>query len=219
MKPGPNPFVLLLAACSIALAGCSSDKDAGHDHDEHDHDLPTEEAGVPGAEPMVFVGNVANSSARVAIVAGEFPDARAYFCGRGDSIGSMTHWFNTLTDETDGGLLSDGYGWNGVLANDVFAGVFTTDEGMHYDFDARRIAKDTIEGLYEATGPCGKIGFIVTRNDSGEFEAQGACSGDDVSDAKQVNPSGPIERGADGTIAVEVDGETFQVSASTLTGS
>jgi hypothetical protein len=218
MKPGPNPFALLLAAFSIALAGCSSDKDAGHD-DEHDHDPPPQEAGVPSDLPMVFVGKVTDTDARVAIVAGVFPDARAYFCGRGDSVGSMTHWFNTLTDETDGGLLSDGYGWNGVLSDDVFVGTFTNDEGMHYPFDARRVAKNTIEGLYEATAPCGTIGFIVTRNESGELEAQGACSGQDVSDAKQVNPSGPIERAADGTIAVEVDGATFQVSASTLSGS
>jgi hypothetical protein len=91
----------------------------------------------------------------------------------------------------------------------------TVPGGATYSFHADPVVKDTIAGLYEAVGPCGKVGLIVSQASAGDAPAgQGACvPASGKADPEQVNPIRPLERGADGSIAVTVDGAQVLVHA------
>jgi hypothetical protein len=166
----------------------------------------------------VFIGAVEGSDARVGIVATD-QSARIFFCGGAASYKAMTHWIPSAPIDAHGGvsLPADKAGWviQGQVAAAAASGMVTVPGGSTFSFHADPVAKETIAGLYEAAGPCGKVGLVVSQGTAGDSPAgQGACvpaSGN--ADPEQVNPIRPIERGADGSIAVTVDGAQVLVRA------
>ena len=174
----------------------------------------------PAATPAlrVFVGEVEGSDARVGVVATD-QSARIFFCGGDASYKAMTHWIPSAPIDGRGGvsLPADNAGWvvHGQIADAAASGMVTVPGGSTFSFHADPVAKDTIAGLYEAVGPCGKVGLIVSQGSAGDSPAgQGACvpaSGN--ADPEQVNPIRPLQRGADGSIAVTVDGAQVLVHA------
>jgi hypothetical protein len=166
----------------------------------------------------VFIGAVEGSDARVGVVATD-QSARIFFCGGDASYKAMTHWIPSAPIDGHGGvsLPADKAGWviQGQVAAAAASGMVTVPGGSTFSFHADPVAKDTIAGLYEAMGPCGKVGLIVSQGTAGDSPAgQGACvpaSGN--ADPEQVNPIRPIERGADGSIAVTVGGAQVLVHA------
>ena len=173
---------------------------------------------APPGGPRVFVGEVAGSDARVGVVATDH-NARIFFCGGPASYVGMTHWIPSAPIDAHGGIAqpADGAGWivEGQVAALGASGTVTVPGGASFSFHADPVAKDTAAGLYEAVGPCGKVGLIVTQGSSGDTaEAQGACvPSSGMADPEQVNPLFPIERAADGTISVDASGARVLVHA------
>jgi hypothetical protein len=170
------------------------------------------------AAPRVFIGDVTGSDARVGVVATDH-SARIFFCGGAATYKGMTHWFPSAPIDAHGAVSqpADKAGWVvvGQVAEAGMSGTVTPPGMSAFAFHADPVAKDTIAGLYEATGPCGKVGLIVAQGSTGATpDGQGACvpaSGN--ADPEQVNPIRPIERAGDGTIPVVVDGAQIPVRA------
>jgi hypothetical protein len=188
----------VLAACA---AGCGSS------------------SGSAPAAPRVFIGDVSGSDARVGIVATDH-SARIYFCGGDATFATMTHWIPSVPiDSVAGDLAQQGAsgGWSvvGQVGDAGASGTVTVAGGNVFSFRADPVAAGTIAGLYEAAGPCGKVGLIVAQGSAGQTPAgQGACvPATGGASPEQVNPIRPIERAADGTIAVIVDGAQILVRA------
>jgi hypothetical protein len=190
---------LALAACA---AGCASSASSA----------PVPAASSTAPAPRVFIGEVTGSDARVGVVATDH-HARIYVCGGDASYTTMTHWLPSVPIDVVRGALSQDGGttdWSveAQVSDSGVSGSLAVAGGATFPFHAERVAAGTIAGLYEAVGACGKIGLIVTQGSSSETPlGQGAClpvSG--APNAEQVNPIRPIDRAADGTISVVVDG-------------
>ena len=170
----------------------------------------------------VFVGDVTGTDAKVAIVAAP-THALLYFCGGNASFTTMTHWIPTA-DLGGGTALTvpapDSAGWSvqGNLNGSAIDGNVTAGDAGAFPFHAEAVLTNTIAGLYEAAGPCGKVGVIVSQPSATDApDIQGACLGTVVMgkpSVEQVNPIRPVARMADGTIAVLVDSEQVLVTAS-----
>ena len=197
-------FACECAAVAAGMASCGS----------------TSSSPAPAAAPRVFVGEVTGSDARVAVVATAH-HARVYFCGGDATFATMTHWMPSVAiDASSGELLQDGAtvgGWNvvGQVTAAEASGTVVVASGSTFSFHAAPVVAGTIAGLYEAVGPCGKVGLIVAQGSSAESAlGQGAClPAGGLPSAEQVNPIRPIDRGADGTIPVVVDGAQILVRA------
>ncbi len=170
------------------------------------------------AAPRVFIGEVAGSDARVGVVATDH-SARIFFCGGAATYKGMTHWIPAAAIDAHGAVSqpADAAGWavEGQVAEAGASGTVTPPGGSAFAFHADPVAKDTIAGLYEAGGPCGKVGLIVVQGSTGATpDGQGACvPASGKADPEQVTPIRPIERAGDGTIAVTVDGAQVLVHA------
>jgi hypothetical protein len=163
----------------------------------------------------VFVGEVTDTDARVSVVWQKPSNPRLYFCGGVDTLPTLTHWFNPLAADAgaDAGIVGDGYGYDVSVKNGVATGNLNTPDGVQHAFTAPQIATGGLIGLYEAVAPCGKVGLIVSSTSDGtDVEAQGACTGKNVADARQVNPILPITSNADGSLDVRIEGETETVN-------
>ncbi len=175
----------------------------------------------PGSAPAaarVFVGTVTGSDARVGVVATD-RTARIFFCGGASSVSAMTHWLPSVPIEPEGKATQpkDAAGWSmgGQVAATGVSGMVTPAGGAAFAFHADPVTPGTIAGLYEGAGPCGKVGLIVAQSSAGdEATGQGACvPATGGASPEQVNPIRPIERAADGTIPVVVDGTQSRLKA------
>jgi hypothetical protein len=197
-------FACASAAVAACVAACGSSSSS---------------ASPASAEPRVFIGQVDGSDARVGVVATGH-SARIYFCGGDGTFTTMTHWFPSVPFGTSGRDLAPTgatAGWSiaGEVDDAGASGMVTTTSGSGFAFHAAPVAAGTIAGLYEAAGPCGKVGLIVAQGSAGEEPVgQGACvPATGGASPEQVNPIRPIQRAADGTIAVVVDGVQVPVHA------
>jgi hypothetical protein len=201
-------FVAVVAATSVA---CGSDSDRVKPEREPE---PTPDAGdhTPDAGetwdfPRAYVGEVEGTDARVGIFGRDRASYRIYFCGGSSTVGSLTHWFNTTAPPP-----SDGYDYGIQVERDLAEGEIITPSGDRHAFTARPVTWGSIPGLYEANAPCGKVGVIISAvPDSDELHVQGACLGQVIADARQVNPILPLTRANDGSVEVQVEGETDTV--------
>jgi hypothetical protein len=165
--------------------------------------VPTPDAGAKLEFPRSYVGEVEGTDARVGVFSKDEASFRIYFCGGPDTLGSLTHWFNTTMEPTDG------YDYSVQIERDLAEGDITVPAGDRHAFTAKPVTWGDIPGLYEANAPCGKVGVIISAvPDSDELHVQGACAGKVLADAKQVNPILPVTRAADGSIEVRVEGQT-----------
>ena len=192
-------FVGAFAALAVCAAGCGASSTS-----------------APPAT-RVFIGEVSGSDARVGVVATDH-SARVFFCGGDTSVATMTHWFLAVPLEgVHGDLAPTGptAGWSivGQVDDTGASGTVTPTGGPVFSFHAAPVAKGTIAGLYEAAGPCGKVGLIVAQGSTTDEPAgQGACvPASGGASPEQVNPIRPIERAPDGTIAVVVAGAQLSV--------
>ena len=195
-----------LSACAAAVfaacvAGCGSSSSAAA--------LPV----------RVFVGQVSGSDARIGVVATDH-SARIFFCGGSTTYTTMTHWIPAVPIDAHGGTLalqegSGGWTVAGQVSDAGVSGEVTPANGSMLPFHADPVATGTVAGLYEAAGPCGKVGLIVAQGSTSETPVgQGACvPAIGGASPEQVNPIHPIERAPDGTIAVVVGGAQISVHA------
>ena len=197
--------IVVCGAFAASLAACGSSSGSA--------------PAAPVASTRVLIGQVDGSDVRVGIVATEH-SARVYFCGGDATFTTMTHWFPSVPFGTSGADLAPPgptAGWSiaGQVDELVASGMVTPAGGAALPFHAALVAAGTIAGLYEATGPCGKVGVIVAQATAGdEPVGQGACvPAAGTASPEQVNPIRPIQRAADGTIAVVVDGAQVAVHA------
>ena len=166
--------------------------------------------------PRVFVGQVEGSDARVALITTEH-NARVFFCGGDTTYKSMTHWIPSAPIDAKGAVSQppDAAGWavEGEVQSSGASGMVTAHGGSTFAFHAVPVATGTIAGIYEAAGPCGKVGLIVAQASAGDAPVgQGACvPPNGNADPEQVNPIRPIARAADGTIPVVVGGARLLV--------
>jgi hypothetical protein len=207
---------VLFLGCLLAACG-----DAHDAHDAHDNGNPRdpEDAGNASANVIdadahthvddgvaSYVGDVEDSDTRVAVLAGD-ARARVFFCGGDSSYASATHWF-ALDIDGDALDVDDGdWHLHAERSSDGVSGTIThlDDEGAR-GFTAKRVASDTIAGLYEGTAQCGRLGLIVMQSSrDDETHAQGACVGQGH-DPEQVNPIFPIAL-VSGGVQVEAPGE------------
>lgn len=201
---------VLLAALASAGVACSTDSDSPNDQERRqepapDAGDPRSEGGTPAPSfPRAYVGEVEGTDARVGIFGRDPNSFRLYSCGGPETVGLLTHWFNTTT-----GFPDDGYTYTLQVEEDVAVGTVYLPDATGYSFTARPVTWGKLPGLYEATAPCGKVGVIISEvPDSDEFHVQGACAGPVIADAKQVNPILPLTRASDGSIEVQVEGDT-----------
>jgi hypothetical protein len=158
--------------------------------------------------PRMFVGEVAGTDARVAVVATE-RSARVYFCGGDSSVATSTKWLRAsidgagrLTPENNDGR----WRLDGVMDGNHIMGSVDRGDGVPHAFDMTMVTQGTIAGLYETTASCGTVGVIVTQSSpDAPASAQGACIAPATAGSPQffqVNPLGPLAVGDDGAIAV-----------------
>lgn len=200
-------FFLVAVALASASAACSSDSDPAKPEPTPDAGKqdPAPDSGESPEFPRAYVGEVEGTDARVGIFEKDAESFRLYFCGGPETVGSLTHWFNTTVSPTGG------FDYTIQIEKDGAEGTYTSPEGTH-PFTARPVTWGRIPGLYEANAPCGKVGVVISPvPDSEELHVQGACLGTVLIDAKQVNPILPLTLGSDGSIEVRVEGETDTV--------
>jgi hypothetical protein len=198
-----------LACVLLGAAGCSSSSSA-----------PTPTPSPSPSTTRVFVGEVTGTDAQVAVVA-TATHARLYFCGGDTSFATRTHWIPSAA--LGGSQLTpppaDSGGWSvaGQVDESGASGTVVMGAAGTFSFHASPVAQATIAGLYEAQGPCGHVGVIVSQSSSEAAAAtQGACLpavGAAMASVEQVNPIHPVERATDGSIAVLVGGMQVLVRA------
>jgi len=167
----------------------------------------TPETHGTASAPRMFVGEVAGTDARVAMVATEH-SARVYFCGGDSSVATSSKWVRASIDGT--GKLSPENGdgrWRleGAMEGNRIKGSIDRGDGVPHAFDMALVQPGTIAGLYETTASCGTVGVIVTQaSPEARPSAQGACIPPPNASTQffQVNPLGPLVVGDDGAIAV-----------------
>ena len=205
-KAAPRASLAALACVLLAAAGCGSSSSAT---------TPS-----PSPTTRVFVGEVTGTDAQVAVIA-TATHARLYFCGGDASFDTKTHWIPSAT--LGGSQLTpspaDSGGWSvaGQLDESGANGTVVMGAAGTFSFHANPVAEATIAGLYEAQGPCGHLGVIVSQaSPAAAATSQGACLpavGMGMASVEQVNPIHPVERTTDGSIAVLVSGMQVLVRA------
>lgn len=163
-------------------------------------------AGDIGVASSRFVGEVAGTDARLAVVTSQH-HARLYFCGGDASYATSTRWLVAPFDASGAIALGPPDApWRiaASLFDGTIQGWIDRGDGEPVAFRGAAIAGDTLAGLYEAMAPCGKVGVIVAQPASGiDPIAQGACiPADPAGRIVQVNPLMPLAARADGSIAV-----------------
>jgi len=159
------------------------------------------------ATTRVFVGEVTGTDAQVAVIA-TASHARLYFCGGDMSFATMTHWIPSamLGGSQITPAPADSGGWSvaGQVDESGANGTVVMGAAGTFSFQANPVAQATIAGLYEAQGPCGHLGVIVSQASPGAAATtQGACLpavGMGMASVEQVNPIHPVERTTDGSI-------------------
>lgn len=154
----------------------------------------------------IYTGEVADTDARVGIIASEH-HARVFFCGGASSYETMTRWLTSDIDAAHKLSLQStpepSWKLQGDIGDTEVVGSVVMFDGILRGFRADVVSDRTISGLYEGTAPCGRLGLIVIQPTPDTSPAgQGACVGPTT--LEQVNPLDPIVRRPDGTIAVTV---------------
>jgi hypothetical protein len=204
LRPSAFAASCTVLAALLGAAGCSSSSSAGP---------------AVATTSRVFVGAVTGTDAQVGLVATE-TGAVVYFCGGDSSFATKTHWIPSAAIGATGLMAaSDTSGWSlsGQLDDGGASGNVVMGDGGTFAFHANPVAAQTIAGLYDAQGPCGKVGVIVSQPGPSDAPAiQGACLpavGTGSGSVEQVNPVRPLERATDGTIAVLAGGAQISVRA------
>jgi hypothetical protein len=182
----------------FALAGCSSDDPEApalpeKSHDEHDTDADYPDAALSEDVPLDhYVGEVDDSDVRIAVVS-DGTNARLFFCGGPKSVASTSHWFNV---QLEGGHAIDRdkvFEVTARLDGDAVSGNFSTGTDGAKKFVAKKIAENTVSGLYEGLSDCGRVALIATQQEpDAQVHTQGACIGPGHV-PEQVNPIMPLE--------------------------
>jgi hypothetical protein len=163
-----------------------------------------------GGSPRVFVGEVAGTDVRVAIVAAPHR-ARIYFCGGDTSYTTATKWLVADIDEEHVTVpAADGQAWHleARITRGSVEGTVQIGDSAPRAFQADGVAQGTVAGLYETTASCGeagtgKVGLIVAQaSPSATPIGQGACIGQDSATILQVNPIRSLAPDNDGGIAI-----------------
>lgn len=176
-------------AGALLLLGCADDSASSND-----------------PKPELWVGAVSGTDVLLAIVSTE--ERRSlFFCGGEHSYERNTRWF-APDEPLDTPFSFSDRGWSveGELHTDHAEGSVTPEDGELLLWTAQPTAPDTLAGLYEGTGPCGKLGLIVTQaRASREPTGQGACLRveGETTIVEQVNPVMPMEL-SDGGLRVTV---------------
>jgi hypothetical protein len=168
----------------------------------------------PPAAPRMWVGEVAGTDARVAVVATEHK-ARVYFCGGDSSFATSSKWV-VAPIEDSGSMAASSASWRieGHADASGVRGWVDRGDGVRRTFEAAPVQPGTIAGLYETTAACGRVGVIVSQPTADATPVvQGACigaptDGNPPATILQVNPIGPLARDADGSIAVQPVGQS-----------
>jgi hypothetical protein len=177
--------------------------------DDADEPKPTKDAGSAdasvAAEPARFVGEVADTDVRVAVLSSD-DRLRLFFCGGDESYETATRWFNlSHIDERELSFEDDGWRVEATLKPSGVSGTLARDGEDTRDFSALPVEDGTLAGLYEGSGECGRMGLIVSQPSRGaEIRAQGACVGEQRL-PQQVNPIAPVVAEA-GKIRVHTPG-------------
>jgi hypothetical protein len=157
-----------------------------------------------------FVGDVADSDSRVAVISGA-GKLRLFFCGGPDTVAQATHWFNVEVTGSDVAIEMAPWKVSARIEADGVSGQVTREDGVLRHFSAAPVATGTLSGLYEGTANCGRLGLVVAQPSPGApIEAQGACVGEGHV-PEQVNPILPIAEDM-GEIAVKVPGDEASTS-------
>ena len=191
----------------LLLAACGDSHDSGKHSAEPDASVEMAAADGGGGEAR-YVGEVEDSDVRVAVIA-DAERARVFFCGGDSSYASDTHWFGL---DLDGDTLdADDGAWHLHAERDgsgVHGDIEHADTAAR-SFSAAPVASDTLAGLYEGTGQCGRLGLIVAQTrPNAAVHAQGACVGSGH-DPEQVDPIFPIAL-MHGGVQVQAPGEDAQ---------
>jgi hypothetical protein len=208
---------LSFALCAgVSLAACTSQDDhnaqhqadAGRRLDAGSAAIGDDDAG--GSGERRFVGDVADSDSRVAVITGK-GKLRLFFCGGPETVAEATHWFNVDVSGSDVAIDAAPWKVSARIEADGVSGQATRDDGVLRHFSAAPVAKGTLSGLYEGTADCGRLGLIVAQPSPGApIEAQGACVGEGHV-PQQVNPILPVAE-AMGQIAVKTPGDETSTS-------
>jgi hypothetical protein len=205
-----NRWLRFALCAGVLLAACDSKSDADKPTNTGKAGAGADAVGA-AAEALRFVGEVADSDARVAVVTGA-GKLRLFFCGGADSVAEATHWFNL--DIADAGVVAiDAAPWkvNANVDSDGVSGELTRDDGVLRKFSAAPVVEGTLTGLYEGTADCGRLGLIVAQpSKGGPINAQGACVGEGHV-PEQVNPILPVAQD-NGQIPVMTPGDEAATS-------
>jgi hypothetical protein len=207
-----QPNLRKLGCALLATAACGSSSGPSPS-------APADASTAPAAI-RTFVGDVTGTDARVAVLA-TATHARIYFCGGDASFATRTHWIPSAA--VAGTQLAppspDSTGWSveGQVDDAGASGSVVMGDAGTFAFHANPLAAGTIAGLYEAQGPCGHLGVIVSQASPADSPAaQGACLpavGSGMASVEQVNPIQPLSRASDGSIGVLVNGAQVSVRA------
>jgi hypothetical protein len=162
---------LCAAAPSFLALGCSGDPEP--------------------STKRVWVGEVTGTDIKVALADRGGGATALFFCGGDESYMTSTRWFAEGADLAEPFAFKDN-GWSveGALKDNRASGSVES-EGVTRSWAAAAANYSTISGLYEGTGPCGKLGLIVTqKSPKDEPTGQGACVriAHGASVVEQVNP-------------------------------
>ncbi len=209
----------------LAVVGCSNGSAPGSSgtpprKPDHADARAAKDANAADAAPSLrfFTGTVEGTDARIGVVAAR-RHARLYFCGGDSTYTTLSRWVPAVIDGA-GELTPDPAAemdWvvMGTIASGAVDGSLRPGDAAAHRFHADGVEDRTIAGLYEGSSPCGKVGLIVSQASPGEAPvAQGACItsfSDGTADVHQVNPVAPLDRAADGTIAVDVVGTSEEL--------
>jgi hypothetical protein len=186
------------------LCSCGADADS---EPAHTNDAGTQAEGQrTDADGGVvrYVGEVQDADIRVAILTSA-TQARLFFCGGETNVASDTHWFNLSRDGATLQSQQGEFGLNAHIESAAVSGEYRVGT-QRYTFTSRKLGSDTLSGLYEGSGDCGRLGLILSQSAAGaEILAQGACVGDGHP-PEQVNPILPIAS-QNGSIPVRAPGQ------------
>src|SRR6185503_13518838 len=133
----------------------------------------------PSPAARVYTGDVAETDARIGIIATEHR-ARLFFCGGASSYQTLTRWLTAdITAEHQLAIPSDAgptWGIQGKVTDAEVNGSIDIGDAMPRTFRATMVSERTISGLYEGTAPCGRLGLIVVQpTPDSTAVGQGAC--------------------------------------------
>lgn len=191
-----------LVAALVWSCGSDADSEPAHTNDagtQAESQWTDADGGV-----VRYVGEVQDADIRVAILSSA-TQARLFFCGGETNVESDTHWFNLPRDGAKLESQEGEFGLNALFESAAVSGEYRVGT-QRYTFTGRKLGVETLSGLYEGKGDCGRLGLILSQSAPGaEIFAQGACVGDGHT-PEQVNPILPIAS-QDGSIRVQAPGQ------------